>query len=116
MKQIIIAAMVICAINNINLALAAEDVFYELQNNDIESVLIYDLKNLKYSISVKLEEEAKKYFSELTEKNIGRKLIIFYKGRTLVQAFIKEKIPSGIIGVDNLESNQVIELLISILK
>jgi preprotein translocase subunit SecD len=86
MKQIIITATLFCAINNINLALAVEDVFYELQKNDIESILIYDLKNLKYSISVKLEEEAKKYFYELTEKNIGRKLIILYKGRILVQA------------------------------
>jgi preprotein translocase subunit SecD len=116
MKKIIIAVTLFCASHNINLALAVEDIFYELQKDDIQSILIYDLKNMKYSISVNLKEEAKIYFSKLTEKNIGRKLIIFYKDKILVQAIIKDKIPSGIIGIDNLENNEVMELLNSMLK
>jgi preprotein translocase subunit SecD len=71
---------------------------FELNSYKLEDVW-YDKLDNRYLIYVKLKENYREEFSQITAENIGEKLSIIYKGQILLSPVIRDKIESGIIQI-----------------
>lgn len=76
-----------------------ETLEFDLTERKIHKAFVNDCSEGNYAVTVELKEPYKTYFSELTEKNIGKKLAVTFCGRTLISPIIRNKIDSGTIEV-----------------
>ncbi len=74
---------------------------YFISQKKVETAKVFDNKDGSYSVVIELKEPYKKEFAKLTAKHIGRKLQIVFKKQILVQATIRDEIPSGIMIIGN---------------
>ena len=83
-----------------------ETLEFDLTEEKINKAFVNDSSEGKYAVTVYLKEPYKTYFSELTEKNVGKKLAITFCGHTLISPIIMGKIDSGIIEVGTWNSEE----------
>jgi preprotein translocase subunit SecD len=118
MKPIFVKSLIILGIMFFNLATAyaGETLQYDLTHDKIESVCVSEIKSGLYEVTVELNRDSKKAFTQLTENNIGKRLDIILSGRILTGAVIKGKIDSGVISLSVSNSEEAVRIITDILK
>lgn len=72
---------------------------YSISTEKIENAYVFENRNGTYSVTVKLKKPYKDEFAKLTGENIGKKLCITFRGKTLTEAVIQVEIESGFMAV-----------------
>lgn len=101
---------------NFAIAYAEEALKYEVTQDKVNQVCVYEIKNGLYQVVVGLNRPEKKAFSQLTENNIGKKLDVIVKGRILMSAVIEGKIDSGVISLGACNLEEAVKRIKEILK
>lgn len=84
-----------------------ETLEFDLTKERINKAFVKYFSEDKYAVVVYLKEPYKTYFSDLTNKNISKRLSITFCRETLISPIIKGKVDTGIIevGTWNFEEN-----------
>ena len=103
LKTIVIITILLCGFLS---TLADEILQFELTQEKIESAWIFEDSEGHFVVDVKLSEPYRGYLSQLTGRNIGKRLSITFSGQILISPVIKDRIDSGIIQVGEWESEE----------
>lgn len=74
-----------------------------------------EVKEGNYEVIIELNVPHKEKFSQLTENNIGKKLVVIFSGDVLTSAVIMGKIDSGIITASQQYSEEDAKKFIEVL-
>ena len=104
---------------NLKVLYAEETLQYELTPDKVEMAWVYKIKKgidkELYEVVVRLNEPNKKFVSQLTGDNIGKRCAIIFEGRTLIKPIIRQQVDSGSIvaGVWNSEeeAKKIVDVL-----
>ena len=100
-KAAVITVILFCSYLS---ALANKVLKFELSNEKVDSAWISEGPAGHFVVEVKLNEEYREYFSELTGSNVGRELVIEFSGKVLVNALVMGRIDSGIVQINEWDS------------
>lgn len=79
---------------------------FEITSEKVSEAWYYRSNTGQYQIYVKLKEPYRKFFSKLTEDNIGEKIKITLSDRILISPVVRGGIDSGIIQIAEFDNEE----------